>query len=216
MFVGMVFLANPSCDWIVYWINFKPSVMKKFLFVGMVFLLAFMKIKAQMTHAQFGLKGGVNVATIKVNAGNDYDSRTGFYLGGLAHIHVTKHFAVQPEVVYSTEGGEMDNDFKTKLDYINVPVLAQLMCGNGFRLQTGPQIGFLLSGKNESNDVEENVKDQLKTADLAWSFGASYISKSGLGVDARYNLGLTDINNSPVVEAKTRTFQVGAFYQFMH
>lgn len=191
--------------------------MKKIFFVGMMFLLMQVITRAQNPDVHLGLKAGVNIASIHVENGNDWDSRTGFYAGGLAHIHLTKHFAVQPEVMYSGQGGELGS-LKTKEGYINVPVLAQYMVNNGFRLQTGPQVGFLVCAKNKSGDVEVNVKDQLNTVDFAWSFGASYISKTGLGVDARYNLGLSNINDDEEIDnkAKNRVFQVGVFYQFEH
>jgi hypothetical protein len=81
-------------------------------------------------------------------------------------------------------------------------------------LQTGPQVGFLVSAENEVGKVQVDVKDQLKTADLSWVVGASYISKTGLGVDARYNFGITNINEAESPKARNMVFQVGAFYQF--
>ena len=170
--------------------------------------------KAQST--AFGLKAGLNVSSIKVSDGNDFDSKAGLYVGGLAHIHITKHFALQPELVYSMQGGESGN-LTRSLNYINVPVLAQYMTGDGFRLQTGPQLGFMVSGKDKVGNIEVKINDQLNTTDLSWAFGASYISKMGLGVDARYNLGITNMNeNEAGAEARYRVFQVGAFYQFKH
>jgi hypothetical protein len=156
--------------------------MKKIIIVGVVCLLVNYVAKAQTPDAQFGLKAGVNIANLHVDGG-EYDSRTGFYVGGLAHVHITRHFAIQPEVMYSSQGAEIGSIKRTE-GYINVPVLAQYMVNNGFRLQTGPQVGFLTSAKNKSGDVEVNIKDQLNTVDFAWSFGASYISKTGLGLDA--------------------------------
>jgi hypothetical protein len=188
--------------------------MKKFFFVSMCFLVNYF-VSAQTCDAQFGLKAGVNIANIHVDGAGNYDSKAGFYAGGLAHVHLTKHFAVQPEVMYSAQGAEIGS-VKRKEGYINVPVLAQYMVNNGFRLQTGPQVGFLVSAKNKNGDVEVNVKDQLNTVDFAWSFGASYISKTGLGLDARYNLGISNINDNESAAARNRVFQVGAFYQFQH
>ncbi len=188
--------------------------MKKIFFVSMVFLFVYVNANAQ-THVQFGLKGGVNVAGIHNSSGNDFDSRIGFNAGVLAHIHVTPHFAVQPEVVYSLQGGEAGN-MNRNLSYINVPVLAQYMTGDGLRLQTGPQVGFLVGANDETEEVKVKIKDQLNTLDLAWAFGASYLTHSGFGVDARYNLGLSNINESEVIKSKNRVFQAGVFYQFKH
>ena len=90
------------------------------------------------------------------------------------------------------------------------------MAGNGFRLQTGAQLGFAVSSKVESGDVEVDNNDDVKTFDFSWSFGASYIGAQGLGVDARFNLGITNIYEPDVPEVRNRVFQVGIFYQFMN
>lgn len=165
---------------------------------------------------QLGIKAGVNIANIHTeDDAVELDSRTGFHVGGLAHIHLTTHFATQPEIMFSTQGAESGNT-KFKEDYINIPVLLQFMTNNGFRIQTGPQVGFLISAKAKTNNVEVDMKDLLNTVDFAWSFGTSYLSKTGLGLDARYNLGIsnrTKNNNSP--ETRNHVWQIGAFYQFM-
>jgi hypothetical protein len=173
-------------------------------------------VNAQQTH--FGLKGGLNIASLSVDEGEDYDSRVGLHLGGLAHIHITQHFAVQPELVFSMQGGESDNDdFKFKLNYINVPVMLQYMTNDGFRIQTGPQFGFLVGAETKIGDVEIDVKDELNSFDFAWSIGAGYLFQSGWGIDARYNFSLTNIEeDDDVVETRNRVFQFGLFYQFMH
>lgn len=175
------------------------------------------KSKAVTSNMQLGLKAGVNISNIQIKNNEDaYDPRTGFHVGALAHIHISDHFAVQPEVMYSTQGAEA-GILKLKQEYINVPVLLQLMANNGFRLETGPQACFLISAKNKNGDLEFDVKDQLKTVTFAWSFGASYLSKTGLGLDARYNLGISNINddNASSPESKNHVWQVGVFYQFM-
>jgi hypothetical protein len=169
--------------------------------------------KAQETH--FGVKAGVNVASVDIKNGEDYDSKAGLHLGGLAHIHISRHFAVQPELVFSMQGGK-DGDEKLKLNYINIPVLAQYMTAEGLRLQTGPQLGFMVSAESKSGDVEIDVKDDLSTFDFSWTFGAGYLFPSGFGIDARYNHGITNISDDNSFEARNRVFQFGLFYQFMH
>jgi maltoporin len=188
--------------------------MKKCFFIAAAIVLISSTIRAQETH--FGLKAGLNSNSVKISNGEDYDSKTGFHVGGLAHIHVTRHFAVQPEIVYSTQGGKDGDDFKFKLNYINVPVLAQYMFDEGFRLQTGPQLGFLTTAKTKTGDLEVNRKDELSSIDFSWAFGASYLCRQGLGIDARYNLGINNISEDNSFEARNRVFQVGLFYQFMH
>jgi hypothetical protein len=134
----------------------------------------------------------------------------------LAHIHLSRSFAIQPEVVFSAQGAEYGNT-KLKANYVNIPVLAQYMFGNGFRLQTGPQLGILAGSEVKNGSTETDLDDVFKTTDFSWSFGTSYLTKSGLGLDARYNLGLSNINkNDNGAEIKNRVWQLGLFYQFRH
>jgi hypothetical protein len=171
---------------------------------------------AQETH--FGFKAGLNLASVDITNGDDYNSKAGLHLGGLAHIHVTDHFAVQPELVFSMQGGQDDvnDNIKLNLNYINIPVLAQYMTMDGFRLETGPQLGILTSAKSKTGDVEINRKDDVSTVDFSWAFGLGYLFHSGFGIDARYNHGISNISDDESFDAKNRVFQVGFFYQFMH
>ncbi len=170
-------------------------------------------VNAQDTH--FGLKAGLNISSLDVKNGVDWDAKAGFHFGGLAHLHFTPHFAIQPEIVYSEQGGKDGSD-KWKINYLNIPVLFQFMTGTGLRLQTGPQLGFAVSSKIKSGNVEYDNKDAVNTVDFSWGFGASYVDPIGFGIDARYNLGITNIYEPEVPEIRNRVFQVGLFYQFMN
>lgn len=188
----------------------KGNTMKKMALSG-VFVLLFSGVMLAQHPAQLGIKAGVNFSAFSAN-GSSSGHRTGFNGGVLAHFHVNPHFAVQPEVMYSSQGAEFTDVARTKMNYINVPVLGQYMFGNGLRLQTGPQIGFLTTAISK-NGNSESLDNSFQRTDIAWSFGSSYLTKSNIGIDARYNLGLTDIskNNSNV---KNRVWQIGLFYQF--
>jgi hypothetical protein len=187
--------------------------MKKVLFSSVVLFLCISVTKAQ--HVEFGLKGGLNLSKVSINDGRDYDTKAGAHFGGLAHIHLTKMFALQPELVYSLQGGK-DGDNTLKLNYVNMPVLGQFMFGNGFRLQTGPQLGILAVAKSNVGDLDVDVKDDLKAIDFSWVFGASYIFPAGVGFDARFNVGASNISDSRAFDAHNQVFQLGVFYQFKH
>ena len=188
--------------------------MKKLFGCATVMMFCVSIVAAQETH--FGLKAGVNFASVNNSPGADYKSKAGLHIGGLAHIHLNKNFALQPELIFSMQGGKADNDFKLKLNYINIPMLVQYMTENGFRLQTGPQLGLLTSAKSENGNVEVNIKDNFTSADFSWVFGAGYLFPGGFGVDARYNLGISDVWDADNAKLKNSVFQLGVFYQFMH
>ncbi len=197
--------------------------MKKIFSLALVAMLvggtAFAQHSAQKV--SFGLKGGLNVSTLNNSKdnGTDFKTKLGFNAGALAHIHLAPQLGLQPEIYYSAQGAKYDvgsTEGKVKLGYINVPVMIQYMFDNGFRLQAGPQVGFLINAKNEIGSVESDIKDNLKKVDFGITAGLSFVEpSSGVGIDARYNLGLSDINDvDPGYKTTNRGFQVGLFYIF--
>lgn len=199
--------------------------MKKLVLV-MSLSISVMLAKAQ--HVEFGLKAGLNISNLQVK-NSDFKAKAGVYGGLLAHIHLNKSWALQPEVVFSQEGAKYTGvgnntvpigtfEHKANLNYLNVPVLVQYMVGPGFRLETGPQLGLLLSAKDEvKNGGSIDVKDNISSTNFSWAFGAGYLTSVGVGFDVRYNAGLSnisDINNGK--KTHNNVFQLGVFYQFGH
>ena len=171
-------------------------------------------------HISIGIKGGVNLYNINNDNDLKYDSKVGYNFGLLGHIHLNQYFAVQPELVYSVQGAKYTVNNSTtnyNLSYINVPVLVQYMFDNGIRLQAGPQLGILIAAKSKSGSTTIDNKENLKPIDLALSVGAGYIYPPvGLGIDVRYNIGLSNINNTGDVTSTNRGLQLGLFYIFSH
>jgi hypothetical protein len=172
---------------------------------------------ANAQHVNLGVKAGLNVYSVHNDNGSNTDSKTGFHGGLLGHIHLSQHVALQPEIVYSAQGAKYNNGNSTlKLGYINVPFMLQYMFDQGFRIQAGPQVGFLVNAKTETNGVSVD-KNDVKTVDFGLGAGVSYLhTPSGLGVDARYNFGLSNINENGTVKSVNNGFQLGIFYMFPH
>lgn len=170
-------------------------------------------VYAQRTH--FGLKGGLNISTLNVKNQNNFEYKVGLHAGGLAHIHITRQLALQPELLYSNQGGKMQNsEVKHHVNYINVPVIGQYMFGDGFRLQAGPQVGFLVGAKRQDQDKNKfNIKENYEAVDFALAAGLSYVATSGFGADFRWLFGLTNINDVPPrTPTHNNLGQIGIFY----
>jgi hypothetical protein len=187
--------------------------MKKTLFLSVLTLIAF-TIQAQI---KFGVKAGANFSTFSgsdakfENISPKY--KVGFAGGGLVNIQLSEMFSLQPELLYSMEGatykaeGEKVN-FKT--DYINVPVMAQYNNPSGFYAETGPQVGFLTSAKLSADGNSMDIKDGFKKINFSWGIGAGYKLSNGLGIGARYNLGLMSIADAD--EGESANIKVGGFH----
>lgn len=192
--------------------------MKLYLKVALAAILMTATAKAQ--NINIGIKGGLNIYNIENSNGAKYDNQLGFNLGLIGHIHLAKKLALQPEVVYSAQGAKFTTvgiETKIQLGYINVPVLFQYMFDNGFRLEAGPQVGFLVNAKTKTPNLTVDIKNNIKKVDFGLGAGIGYVNPAtNFGIDARYNLGLSDINENSSVKSTNRGFQVGVFYLFHH
>lgn len=167
-----------------------------------------------------GIKGGLNFSSIQGDNSSESNSKIGFNLGLLGHVHISKQFALQPEIVYSLQGAESrsgGNDLSLNLNYVNIPMLFQYMFNNGFRLEAGPQLGILASAKSEINNSSTNQKANFKSTDLSLVVGVSYVKPAtGFGFDLRYNHGFTNINETAAFNSYNRVVQLGVFYLLGH
>ncbi|HEX4373929.1 MAG TPA: porin family protein [Puia sp.] len=186
-------------------------------------------VSFSLTQAQsvnFGLKAGVNLANATGSDAEGSSMRVSFNAGALAQISLNDMLSVQPEVYYSDQGAKVkfDNGLggtvtgTQKLGYINVPVLVKYTTSSGFFVQTGPQIGFLLSAKASAAGQSSDEKSFFKSTDFSWAFGAGFLTSMNIGIDARYNLGLSNIENTGnsggTGTIKNGVIQIGVFYLF--
>lgn len=161
--------------------------------------------------ARFGIRGGANLADLTAkNVGTggytEAQSKTAFNGGLFMNIPLgTKNIRFQPEVSYSSQGGKVQGasgttnagTFEQDLDYLNLPLNFQFMTNSGLFIQTGPQLGFLVgaeigdaTGGTAQNGGNKNAFDKL---DLAWSGGVGFLSRAGIGIDLRYNIGIANV-----------------------
>jgi hypothetical protein len=188
--------------------------MKKLLILSASILL-FTIAKSQDPH--FGIKGGLNASSLN-KGGAANETIIGFNAGAFAHIHTSINWSIQPEIIFSTEGGKepligANLTAKHRLNYLNFPVLLQYMFNNGLRLEGGAQFGVLLSAKDKVNDNIHDVKDLYQSTAVSIPLGASYLTRTGFGIDARYVFGLSNIYKDDSQTIQSNVFQLGIFYQ---
>ena len=181
--------------------------MKKIILTA-VAVCAFSFANAQDT--KFGAKVALNIATLTGDVG-DASSLVGFQIGAFAEFKISQKFAIQPELMYSTQGASSDSGGDLKLDYINIPVMAKYYVAKSFSLEAGPQIGFLVSAKADGEDV----KDFVKSTDFSFNLGAGYDFTEKLSAGLRYNFGLSNIDDTDSGDSvKNGVFSVSLGYKF--
>jgi hypothetical protein len=179
----------------------------------LLFVCAVAITTVSQAQVRFGFKGGANLANITGDM-EGTKMKIGFNAGAIVKISVSEIFSVQPELIYSAQGAKIEElDANLNLSYINLPVMAQANI-SGFIIETGPQLGYLMSAKIKADGESVDIKENLKSIDFAWGIGLGYqMPGSGLGISARYNIGLSGINETEGDEkAKNSVIQLGFHY----
>ena len=173
----------------------------------------------------FGIKAGVNASTLAVSDSLLDTSNIWGAVGGLfAGRNITDNAGIQLEALFSQRGAKdtsTSSETRLRLTYLDVPLTARFGSTTSnnvhFHAFTGPQLGIKLSAKakNDFIGVEEDLDDEVKSWDFGWTLGAG-VEMNNVSLDARYTLGLTNIDNSEFSDgsSKNRTFTVLVGYRF--
>jgi hypothetical protein len=193
--------------------------MKKLMMIAAMMLMS-MGAFAQNEVGQFTLKPMVGMTLANIT-NIDGKIKVGLAAGVEAEYGITETFGVSGGVLYSMEGSKnKDNsDFKTNLDYINVPILANAYLFKGFAVKVGVQPGFLVRAKekysNGGNSIDGDIKDACNKVQLSIPIGLSY-EYADFVFDARYNWGLTNTfkNDNSDKKSHNSVFMFTLGYKF--
>jgi Outer membrane protein beta-barrel domain len=176
--------------------------MKKQFFLSAVLALVAFSSQAQLL--KIGVKAGLNYANFS-GTSIQTDAITSYHGGLVSEIKLLEKFAIQPELLYTTQGATYNTiagDIENELGYIAIPVLAKIYLSKSFSVELGPQASFLLSEKNKFDVSNSN------TFDFALDAGLCFKITKSLFIQGRYVLGLTEV--SPNAESKNSVLQLSA------
>ena len=190
--------------------------MKK-LFLAVVAMMISAATFAQNEVGQLTIQPKVGVNIANITDADDADPRIGLAAGAEFEYGLTDNIGLSAGVLYSMQGLKttiVDADCTWKLDYLNVPILANFYVAKGLALKLGVQPGFKLSSKakfKESGASKEVDVDGVKSVDLSIPVGLSY-QYQNIVFDARYNWGVTKIIEDS--DSKHSVFQITVGYKF--
>jgi opacity protein-like surface antigen len=206
--------------------------MKKIVLVATALLLG-VSTNAQNAVGSWSLqpKAGINVATMT----NDDDAkiRVGLVAGAELEYQATPMLSISAGALYSQQGAKAKVegiDGTIKMDYVNVPILANFHVAQGLAVKVGIQPGFLINDKVEvsANGVDGKISAEVElkesyralgvdadipSVDFAIPLGVSY-EYSHVVLDARYNFSLTNAISVLGESTKHSVFQITLGYKF--
>ena len=192
--------------------------MKKVLVVA---ALMFSSVATFAQHAvgSFNLQPKVGVSIANLTDNNSSDARVGLVAGVEGEYQASDIFSVSAGVLYSMQGAKYDAfgaKSTEKLDYINVPIMANVYAVKGLAVKLGVQPGFKV---NDKLDLRMPVLGgalvdlKAKSVDFSIPVGISY-EYNNFQVDARYNWGLTKVFDVDKLDQKNSVFQITLGYKF--
>ena len=186
---------------------------------------------------RLGLRTGLNIANASFDpdlpSGYSKSARTGFAVGGVAEVGASDMIFIAAEPMYIQKGVKVDGSinyfgqvysFKStsKASFLEIPVLIKAKFGTSNvkpYVFAGPSLGITLTSKAETEaggqTSESDIKDSTSSTDFSIAFGGgaefSLNNNVAIGMDARYALGLSDLNKesgTPHQKIKTNGIQI--------
>lgn len=178
----------------------------KFYLVAVMMVLTAGVVKAQNSEASFGLKAGINYATMPTSfsAITDKKGKMGYNVGAFAR--VGKSFYFQPELNYVSFKGSYTygaTAYEPKFQQLNLPLMVGYKLinteGLNFRISAGPDINYTLNKANGPSGFDYKKLNAGGVINAGVDIG-------NLTIDARYSRGLTKINKG--LDSKTGIFNL--------
>ncbi len=205
--------------------------MKRFSFT-ILFITLTIAMQAQEIH--FGLTAGPTWSTMSTSYEVDQSKKhvMGFHIGAFAELQLADKFNLRPELKYQTLGVKYEPDdetfgMRTKSSYIILPVMAEYALTEKLKVGLGPYISVMLSLKDKpipyqgaEDEYDEDMFDYVDESmhfnklDFGIGAGLSYQIVPKIGVNLRYNLGLSNTLKDADDGSKihNRFFSLGASY----
>ena len=144
--------------------------------------------------------------------GIDTKVRVGLIAGVEGEYYVNSWFSAAVGVNYAQQGWKFEGNgakSTTKLDYLNVPIVANFYVTQGLALKTGVQMGFLMNAKEDGADI----KDAYKKLNVSIPIGISGEYRDFV-FDARYNIAVTKLNKNGSNSERSDLFTLTLGYKF--
>ena len=193
--------------------------MSKASFSFLVLFLSLLSISQAQVRP--GIKLGLNSSNISKTR---LDAKTGLYVGAFVKIPISEYYSLQPEILYSNQGGKSNSNEYGDVDInylsIGIPNKFYVSPNNGFHFMLG--LGLDINLKNNFVGLTNfDIDNEISPVDVVAMGGIGFEFDFGLALEARYKQGTISVDflgeDNLYEEAGSNlngVFQIGASYKF--
>ncbi len=192
--------------------------------------------------ANFGAKVGLNYSTIIGDLTEGINPRLSGNIGVYVNFRFTDQFAIQPELLYASQGFRFNTDLATidsgdprinepdfttavQFNYLAIPLIAQFELNNSLAIEVGPQFAFLLNQVSKIKKFDgldiDNLNERTSVSgnfqlDYGAAVGVLVSISEAFSLSPRLYLGLRNrLNGSPDnIQNYNGSLQLSANYTF--
>lgn len=197
--------------------------MKKILTIAVLFAALMTAVPAK-AEVKFGLKGGLNLTSISLDANAiSKSNQAGFFIGPTFKFTIPiVGLGFDASALYDQRKAEVDNT-SVKQQSIQIPINLRYGIGLGSTASiyffAGPQFGFNVGDKDIKTDVGNWT---FKSSNISANVGLGLMLLRHLQISANYNFGLgktgeltkNTVPNQIKENGKLNAWQIGVAYFF--
>ena len=180
----------------------------------LVFALILVAFNCNAQDFNMGIKAGVNISKLTEPSYVKY--REGVVLGLFFELYLDEKYGFQTDLLLSQQGlADKNEDIKVNIDYLNIPILFNYLVVKNFKIQAGPQFGYVTHSESKgaylgfNGHLGSTIKfDCSAVIGIGWNF------LEFMRFEARYNIGLTDVLYENE-KAKNSVISLTAGYSFL-
>jgi|TARA_B110000196_G_C20867227_1_gene530308 hypothetical protein len=193
--------------------------MKKLIIILFAGLLTF-SLSAQ----QFGVRGGISLASIYGSDADDIDDKTimnpGIIIGGFGQFG-EDNIRTTVELLYIQKGFKIADDgdyMRAAANYLETNIMGNFFVSDMISLNGGVYLGYLsgvtliykIDGDKDSESAD--LDDDDRRIDFGSNLGVTFYLNDAMNIDIRYGLGLIGLDED--VDLFNSTIQISFSYAF--
>jgi len=186
--------------------NTNKIDMKQKFICALLGLFIFCGLTINAQEFRFGLLAGIDVTNIRLTNNDDvqgvstlYDPMLSFNLNGYAGYKSAGFLGVSLEPGLIRKGGVMkldkdskDDDIRTQLYYIQMPILVDMYLCDKLFLSLGTELAYMIDAISKSKDASSNISEAYDNEfEVSGVFGINYSINDQVDIGIRYSHGFS-------------------------